>query len=139
VLSTVAVAAGLVAVLAWSVRHYRRTGTYPFLQVSAISVAWYLVAWKVWSPQYDLWLLPFFALMAYERRIWLHFVLSDLALYTWWLFDPASTLRWLLAVVVLWRVAAVLWLIRSSIACAPSCDRISADSVRSSCVRLVPT
>ena len=139
VLSTVAVAAGLVAVLAWSVRHYRRTGTYPFLQVSAISVAWYLVAWKVWSPQYDLWLLPFFALMTYERRIWLHFVLSDLALYTWWLFDPALTLRWLLAVVVLWRVAAVLWLIRSSIACAPSCDRISADSVRSSCVRLVPT
>lgn len=125
--STLAVAAGLFAVLAWSVRHYRRSGSYPFLQVSAVSVAWYLVAWKVYSPQYDLWLAPFFALLVYDRRIWVQFVLADFALYTWWLLSPGPEIRWLLAVIVLWRVAVVIWFIRSSLTTAPATPMVTSD------------
>ena len=112
--STVAVALGLVVAIAWSVQHYRRTGTYPFLQVGALSVAWYLLSWKVYSPQYDLWLLPFFALAAYSRALWADFVLVDAALYTWWLLSPPASFHWLLAVLVLWRAVTVAWFIRSS-------------------------
>ncbi|HET9059971.1 MAG TPA: glycosyltransferase 87 family protein [Acidimicrobiales bacterium] len=114
-LSTFAVAVGLLALLTWSVRCYHRSGTYPFLHVSAASVAWYLLAWKVYSPQYDLWLLPFFALVVYKRRIWISFVLADLLLYIWWLLAPPTTLDWLLALVVFWRAATVIWFIRASL------------------------
>ncbi len=113
--STVAVAIGLVVAITWSVQHYRRTGTYPFLQVGALSVAWYLLTWKVYSPQYDLWLLPFFALGTYRRALWADFVLADTALYTWWLLGPPASLHWLLAVLVFWRAVTVAWFMRSSI------------------------
>ncbi|WP_051580684.1 glycosyltransferase family 87 protein [Pseudonocardia acaciae] len=42
---------------------YRRTGVYPWVQVSAAMLAGFLLLHKVHSPQYALWLLPFFVLL----------------------------------------------------------------------------
>jgi hypothetical protein len=51
----------LAAALGW--RRYRRTGCYPWVQVSAAMLAGFLLLHKVHSPQYALWLVPFFVLL----------------------------------------------------------------------------
>ena len=43
---------------------FRRTGTYPWVAVSAAMLAGFMLLHKVHSPQYTLWLLPFFVLLA---------------------------------------------------------------------------
>lgn len=45
-------------------RRWSRTGTYPWIQVSAAMLCGFLLLHKVHSPQYTLWLLPFFVLLA---------------------------------------------------------------------------
>jgi uncharacterized membrane protein len=75
-LSAVALVAGLawLAVLAWQ----RRLG--PFALATAATVV-FLLANKVYSPQYDLWLLPSFALLPLERRLLVAFSIASLAMY----------------------------------------------------------
>jgi uncharacterized membrane protein len=51
----------LAAYLGW--RRYRRAGEYPWVQVSAAMLTGFLLLHKVHSPQYMLWLLPFFVLV----------------------------------------------------------------------------
>jgi len=43
---------------------WRRTGRYPWIGVSAAMLCGFLLLHKVHSPQYTLWLLPFFVLLA---------------------------------------------------------------------------
>ena len=43
---------------------WRRTGSYPWIGVSAAMLCGFLLLHKVHSPQYTLWLLPFFVLLA---------------------------------------------------------------------------
>jgi hypothetical protein len=50
-----------VAVGCW---RWRRSGRYPWIGVSAAMLCGFLLLHKVHSPQYTLWLLPFFALLA---------------------------------------------------------------------------
>ena len=57
VLASFALAAGL----GWW--RFRRTGVYPWLGVSAAMLCGFLLLHKVHSPQYTLWLLPFFVLL----------------------------------------------------------------------------
>ena len=45
-------------------RRSQRTGTYPWVQVSAAMMCGFLLLHKVHSPQYTLWLLPFLVLVA---------------------------------------------------------------------------
>lgn len=45
-------------------RRRARTGTYPWIQVSAAMLCGFLLLHKVHSPQYTLWLLPFFVLVS---------------------------------------------------------------------------
>lgn len=54
---------------------------YPFLQVSAAMVATFLLFSKVHSPQYTLWLLPFFALTTVGIGWWVAYTAVDLAVY----------------------------------------------------------
>ena len=51
------------------------------IAVAAAAIAIFLLANKVYSPTYDLWLVPFFVLLPIRRRIWLAFCAVDLAVY----------------------------------------------------------
>lgn len=62
-LSTAATALGIVAVLTVTVVLALRRGTTPWLQSAAALLAVYMVCNKVASPQYVLWLLPFFVVL----------------------------------------------------------------------------
>ncbi len=67
-----------------------RDGTYPFLQVGAAMVAAFLLFSKVHSPQYTLWILPFFALTTVNVAWWVAYTVVDLAVYIGvfrWFFD----------------------------------------------------
>ncbi|MCS5487486.1 hypothetical protein LQK89_10625 [Curtobacterium sp. C1] len=62
-LATVTTAVGVLAVLAVTVLRALRTGRTPWIQSSAAMLCVYMVANKVDSPQYVLWLLPFFVVL----------------------------------------------------------------------------
>ncbi|ALG86396.1 GNAT family N-acetyltransferase [Gordonia phthalatica] len=73
--SIVDVASPLLIVVAFAVscylgwRVYRRDGAFPWLGVSAAMLAGFMLFHKVHSPQYTLWILPFFILL--RVRWWL--------------------------------------------------------------------
>ncbi len=88
---------GLVAVLvllalalasAYGVLRRRREGSYPFLQVCGAVLAVFLLVNKVHSPQYALWLLPFFALLRVGIGWWAAYAVADAAVYV-------GVFRWL--------------------------------------------
>ena len=67
---------------------------YPFLQVSGAALVAFLLWNKVHSPQYVLWLLPFFALLRVNIGWWIAYSLADLAVYAGifrWFYDYASS------------------------------------------------
>ncbi|MEA2460757.1 MAG: hypothetical protein QOH90_934, partial [Actinomycetota bacterium] len=59
----------------------RRRGIYPFLEVCGALLATFLLWNKVHSPQYTLWLLPFFVLLRVNVAWWVAYALADLAVY----------------------------------------------------------
>jgi len=59
----------------------RWDGRYPFIQVCAAALAVFLLLNKVHSPQYFLWILPFFALVAIRPVWWALYSGLDLLLY----------------------------------------------------------
>jgi hypothetical protein len=68
----------LAAALGW--RRYRRTGRYPWVQVSAAMLAGFLLLHKVHSPQYALWLVPFFVLLRIRWGWVAGYLAADLAI-----------------------------------------------------------
>ncbi len=75
-------ATGFAAALGYGLIVARRTGRYPFVQVSAAMLAVFLAFSKVHSPQYALWLLPLFVLLRVNLLWWALYALADLALYS---------------------------------------------------------
>ena len=68
----------------------RKRGFYPMLQVSAAMLATFLLWNKVHSPQYTLWLLPFFVLLRVNFLWWIAYAVADAAVYYGifrWFFD----------------------------------------------------
>jgi hypothetical protein len=59
---------------------YRRIGVYPWVQVSAAMLAGLLLLHKVHSPQYALWLLPFFVLLRVRWGWIVGYFAADLAI-----------------------------------------------------------
>lgn len=59
----------------------RREGAYPFLPVCAALLAAFLLWNKVHSPQYALWILPFFALLRVNVVWWALYAVADAATY----------------------------------------------------------
>lgn len=59
----------------------RRDGEYPFLQVCGALLAAFLLWNKVHSPQYALWILPFFALLGVNVLWWVLYTAVDAATY----------------------------------------------------------
>jgi uncharacterized membrane protein len=74
--SMLLLAAGLVVLVTLTVRR-RIDG----LGAAASAVALFVLVNKVYSPTYDLWLVPFFVLIAVPRRWWTAFWLVDLGVY----------------------------------------------------------
>ncbi|WP_188990379.1 glycosyltransferase family 87 protein [Saccharopolyspora thermophila] len=59
---------------------YERSGTYPWIQVSAAMLCGFLLLHKVHSPQYTLWLLPFFVLLAVRWGWIVAYLVADAAM-----------------------------------------------------------
>jgi uncharacterized membrane protein len=80
-LSTIAVFVVL-AVVAWeTVRRARRDGRYPFVPACAALLAGFLLVGKVHSPQFALWLLPFFVLVQIRFGWYVLFVAGNVVMY----------------------------------------------------------
>jgi uncharacterized membrane protein len=69
------------AILALGWIRARRDDEYPFLQVCAALMATFLLWNKVHSPQFTLWILPFFALLRVNLLWWAAYAVADLAVY----------------------------------------------------------
>jgi uncharacterized membrane protein len=83
---------------------------------SAAAVAIFVLANKVWSPTYDLWLVVFFVLLPVSRRLWVAFCAVDLAVFavvygSFHGVTSAAFVHEVLPVFVAIRVAVVLVLI----------------------------
>ena len=85
---------GAALALGWMRRTSEGASLYPFLQVSAAMVVAFLLWSKVHSPQYALWILPFFVLLRVSPGWWLAYALADLAVYVGifrWFYDFSLT------------------------------------------------
>ncbi|MGI8790951.1 MAG: hypothetical protein ACR2I4_08730, partial [Actinomycetota bacterium] len=85
---------GAALALGWMRRTSEGASPYPFLQVSAAMVVAFLLWSKVHSPQYALWILPFFVLLRVSPGWWLAYALADLAVYVGifrWFYDFSLT------------------------------------------------
>jgi hypothetical protein len=68
----------LAAAVGWW--RWRRTGVYPWVGVSAAMLCGFLLLHKVHSPQYVLWLLPFFALLRVPWGLVAGYLLADICM-----------------------------------------------------------
>lgn len=80
VVSPLLVIASLVLACGLGWRRMRRTGTYPWVAVSAAMLCGFLLLHKVHSPQYTLWLLPFFVLVSVRWGWIVAYLVADLAM-----------------------------------------------------------
>jgi uncharacterized membrane protein len=81
--------AWLVALFVGALRAQERDG-YPWIAVSGAMLCAFLLFNKVHSPQYTLWVLPFFVLLRVRWGWWAAYLAADLALYIGlfrWYFD----------------------------------------------------
>lgn len=91
-LTTALIVVSCLGLLVWGWAISRGEAGFPWLQVSAASLAVFLLWNKVHSPQFVLWLLPFFALLRVRLRWWAAYSVVDLALYVGifrWFYDFA--------------------------------------------------
>jgi len=88
--TTLLLIASFAAILGLSLMHARRAQSYPFLQTCGALLAAFLLFNKVHSPQYTLWLLPFFVFLRVRVGWWVAYTVVDLAVYVGifrWFFD----------------------------------------------------
>ena len=69
------------AILGVGLLRARRDGVYPFLQACGAMLAVFLLFNKVHSPQYALWILPFFVVLRVHWLWWAAYSLADLVFY----------------------------------------------------------
>jgi uncharacterized membrane protein len=104
----------VLAALVWFLR-VRRFPDFPRWTLGFPLIALFLVTNKVYSPQYGLWLLPWFALALPGLRRFIAFEIADIAVFVtrfWWFSKLAGSWgppEWLFEVAVLVRTAVLLW------------------------------
>jgi len=119
ILSALLFAGALVCV--WGLRAVRFSD-FPRWTLGFPLIALFLLTNKVYSPQYSLWLLPWFALAVPGLGNFIAFEVADLAVFVtrfWWFgkyqLNPLASPAWfewmvlLRAAVLLWCVAAWVW------------------------------
>jgi hypothetical protein len=74
-------AAGVAAALLYAWRRPLADGRYPALQVAGAMLAVLFIFSKVVSPQYVLWLLPFFALLRIHVGWWVAFLVVSTMMF----------------------------------------------------------
>jgi hypothetical protein len=72
--------AALAAALGWLTFVTMRRHLAPFAAAAA-AVAIFILCNKVYSPTYDVWLVAFFVLVPFRRRLWVTFCVVDVAVY----------------------------------------------------------
>jgi len=80
----------LLAAIAVLAAAWRQRGRFPFLPACAALLAVFLLFGKVQSPQYSLWIMPFFVLLRAPLRWWVAYAVVDVLVYLAvfrWLFD----------------------------------------------------
>lgn len=80
VASPLLIVASLALAVWLGVRHWQRGNVFPWIGVSAAMLAGFMLFHKVHSPQYTLWILPFFVLLKVDWRIIVVYLIGDLAL-----------------------------------------------------------
>ncbi len=79
--SDVLIAVGVAFVLVVAHRRAQRDGVYPYLQACAGVLIAFLAFGKIYSPQYALWVLPFFVLLDIAIGWWIAFTAVSLAVF----------------------------------------------------------
>ncbi|MEJ3655803.1 glycosyltransferase 87 family protein [Actinomycetes bacterium KLBMP 9759] len=79
-LSPTLVLLSFVVAAAVGIWRWRRDGVYPWVGVSGAMLCGFMLLHKVHSPQYTLWLLPFFALLAVPWRWVIGYLIADLCM-----------------------------------------------------------
>ncbi|MGC4935311.1 hypothetical protein ACLQ3C_16710 [Gordonia sp. DT30] len=111
---------GAAVYLGW--RQYGRTGLYPWIGVSAAMLAGFMVFHKVHSPQYTLWILPFFVLLRIRWPVIVAYLIADFILDTtifrlfgiyvsgapmkWWVIGGVNLGVWVHAVLLVYLIVA---------------------------------
>ncbi|OUC77959.1 hypothetical protein [Gordonia lacunae] len=106
--------------LGW--RRFERVGVFPWIGVSGAMLAGFMLFHKVHSPQYTLWILPFFVLMKVRWPVILTYLLADLALdltifrlfpirdagdpLPWWIVTGVAGSVWVHAVLLAYLIVA---------------------------------
>ena len=106
--------------LGWLV--FQRSGSYPWIGVSASMLAGFMLFHKVHSPQYTLWILPFFVLVAVRWQVIAAFLVADVILDTtifrlfgiytskspmqWWVITGVNVGVWVQAACLLYLIVA---------------------------------
>jgi uncharacterized membrane protein len=113
--------ATFVVALAYGLRRAQREGVYPFLGVGAALLASFMLWNKVHSPQYTLWILPFFVLLNISWLWWAAYTIVDAVAYVGifrWFFDIVflgqtewTAAKWAMVTSVWVRAALLLVLI----------------------------
>lgn len=123
----------LAVLIGWSVG--QRTGSYPWIQVSAALICAFLLFNKVYSPQYVLWLLPFFVMVRIRWGWWVAYLAVDLTLYVGlfrWYYDITQGgdfgVAKQAAVLGVWGKAVLLALLYVVFLVSPLSFRPSSDS-----------
>jgi len=103
-----------VVALAWRAKAWR-TPSFPRWTLGFPILVAFLLTNKVYSPQYGLWLLPWFALAVPDLRRFVAFEIADVAVFVtrFWFFGSYmggwGTPQWLFEAAVLARWAVLVW------------------------------
>ncbi|MGV9827499.1 hypothetical protein [Gordonia sp. NPDC003429] len=123
-LSPVLIMCAFAAALYLGWRRYRDIGTYPWIGVSGSMLAGFMLFHKVHSPQYTLWILPFFVLLKVRWPVIVAYLVADFILdisifrlfgiYTsgspmqWWVMAGVNIGVWATAAIHLYLIAALV-------------------------------
>jgi uncharacterized membrane protein len=77
----VLVVLSLLAAVGYGMWRARREGVFPFLQVCGAALVAFVLLNKVSSPQFTLWVLPFFALLSVRLGWWVAYLVTDVLVY----------------------------------------------------------
>lgn len=88
--------AGLIVIAVAATRHHSGA-----IEVGAAVIALFLLSNKIYSPTYDLWMVPFFVLLPIQRRTWITYCAADAGIFVL-VFGHFHGL---------WSTTVVLWLL----------------------------